>query len=77
MVWLAFALGRMPARARAGVRILMLAFAGAVLGKLMGIAVHRLRTRRLRDTGSAITQFTHSELSRPRIVASSPACCAG
>lgn len=31
---------------RAGVRILIFTFAGAILGKLAGIAVYRLRTRR-------------------------------
>lgn len=35
--------------ARAGVRILIFAFAGATLGKLVGIALYRLRRRRLRD----------------------------
>ena len=33
---------------RAGVRILILAFAGAVLGKLVGMAAYRLRARMLR-----------------------------
>jgi NhaP-type Na+/H+ or K+/H+ antiporter len=51
--------------ARAGVRILILAFAGAVLGKLVGIAIHRFRARMLRDMGSAITRFTHPELAHP------------
>jgi hypothetical protein len=32
--------------ARAGVRILIFAFAGAILGKLVGIAVYRLRSRK-------------------------------
>jgi hypothetical protein len=31
--------------ARAGARILIFAFAGSILGKLVGIAVYRLRTR--------------------------------
>jgi hypothetical protein len=42
--------------ARAGVRILIFAFAGAVVGKLVGIAVYRFRGRTLRDTLSAITR---------------------
>jgi hypothetical protein len=33
--------------ARAGVRTLILAFAGAVIGKLVGIGVYRLRARTL------------------------------
>jgi hypothetical protein len=44
--------------ARAGARILIFAFAGAILGKLVGIAVYRLRTRRLRDILSAITSYS-------------------
>ena len=44
--------------ARAGARILIFAFAGAILGKLVGIAVYRLRTRRLRDMLSAITSYS-------------------
>jgi hypothetical protein len=51
--------------ARAGVRILILALAGAIVGKLVGIAVHRFRARVLRDMGSAITRFTHPELAHP------------
>ncbi len=35
--------------ARAGVRILIFAFAGAVLGKLVGIVLYRLRGRTLRE----------------------------
>jgi hypothetical protein len=31
--------------ARAGVRILIFAFAGAIVGKLVGIAIYRLRAR--------------------------------
>lgn len=42
--------------ARAGIRILIFAFAGAALGKLVGMAVYRLRRRRLR--GSAITRYS-------------------
>lgn len=49
--------------ARAGARILIFAFVGAVLGKLVGIAVYRLRTRRLRDMVCAITR--HSLPGRP------------
>jgi hypothetical protein len=44
--------------ARAGARILIFAFAGAILGKLMGIAVYRLRTRRVRDMLSASTRYS-------------------
>lgn len=40
--------------AGAGARILICGFAGAILGKLVGIAIYRLRTRRLRDMLSAI-----------------------
>jgi hypothetical protein len=40
---------------RAGARILIFPFAAAILGKLVGIAVYRLRTRRLRDMLRAIT----------------------
>ena len=39
--------------ARAGVRVLISAFAGAILGKLIGIALYRLRTRRQRSVLSA------------------------
>ena len=39
--------------ARAGVRILVLALAGAILGKLVGIAVYRLRARKLRNAHRA------------------------
>jgi hypothetical protein len=44
--------------ARAGARILIFAFPGTILGKLVGIAVYRLRTRRLRDRLSAITRYS-------------------
>ena len=44
--------------ARAGARILIFTFAGAVLGKLVGIAVYRLRTRGSRDMSSAITNYS-------------------
>jgi hypothetical protein len=46
--------------ARAGVRILIFAFAGAVLGKLVGIAAYRLRGRTLRDMVGAITRSSLS-----------------
>ena len=39
--------------ARAGVRVLISAFAGAILGKLIGIAAYRLRSRRQRSVLSA------------------------
>ena len=39
--------------ARAGTRILIFAFAGATLGKLVGIAAYRLRARGLRNMLSA------------------------
>jgi hypothetical protein len=42
--------------ARAGVRILIIAFAGAVLGKLLGIALYRLRTRGSHAIVRAITR---------------------
>jgi hypothetical protein len=46
--------------AHAGTRILIFAFAGATLGKLVGIAAYRLRVRglrnRLRNMLSAITR---------------------
>ncbi len=44
--------------ARAGARILIFAFAGAILGKLVGIAVYRLHTRSLRDVLSGITRYS-------------------
>src|SRR5579863_9385369 len=44
--------------ARAGVRILIFAFAGAIFGKLVGIAAYRLRTRSLRDLLRAITRYS-------------------
>jgi len=44
--------------ARAGVRIMIFTFAGAILGKLVGIAVYRLRGRRVRDMLSAITSYS-------------------
>jgi len=42
--------------ARVGIRILIFAFVGAALGKLVGIAVYRLRRRRFGD--SAITRYS-------------------
>ena len=59
--WHKYSLGR------AGVRILIFAFAGAVLGKLVGIAVYRFRTRSLRDMVSAIAR--HALPGRPLNVA--------
>jgi hypothetical protein len=44
--------------ARVGVRILIIAFAGAAFGKLVGIAAYRLRGRTLRDMVSAITRYS-------------------
>ncbi len=44
--------------AHAGVRILIFAFTGAILGKLVGIAVYRLRGRTLRDMVSAIMRYS-------------------
>jgi len=44
--------------ARVGVRILIFAFAGAVLGKLVGIAAYRLRGHTLRDMLSVITRHS-------------------
>jgi hypothetical protein len=44
--------------AHAGVRILIFAFAAAILGKLVGIAAYRLRTRQLRD------RFSETGLAR-------------
>ncbi|HKF00733.1 MAG TPA: hypothetical protein VKB49_00420 [Candidatus Sulfotelmatobacter sp.] len=40
--------------ARAGVRTLIFAFAGAVLGKLVGIAGYRLRARILRARSAGV-----------------------
>lgn len=40
--------------ARAGVRILVFAFAGAILGKVVGIAAYRLRARMSRGVTNAI-----------------------
>jgi len=44
--------------ARGAVRILILAFAGAVLGKLVGIGIYQLRKRRLRGSGSAMVRYS-------------------
>jgi hypothetical protein len=44
--------------ARGGARILIFAFAGAILGKLVGIAAYRLRTRRSRDMVGAIRPYS-------------------
>lgn len=46
--------------AHAGVRILIFSLAGAVLGKLVGIAVYRLRTHSLHDMLGAITRSSSS-----------------
>ena len=48
--------GREYSLARAGVRILVFAFAGAILGKLVGIAAYRLRVRMSRDVTGAIAR---------------------
>lgn len=42
--------------ARAGTRILIFAFAGAIFGKLVGIVVYRLRTRKVRNILDGITR---------------------
>jgi len=42
--------------AHAGVRILILSFVGAILGKLVGIAVYQFRGRTLRDMVNAIAR---------------------
>jgi ABC-type spermidine/putrescine transport system permease subunit II len=52
MHWREYSLGR------ATVRTLIVAFAGAILGKLVGITVYRLRTRRLRGMVSPITRHS-------------------
>jgi hypothetical protein len=44
--------------ARAGLRILISAFAGAILGKLIGIGLYRLSTRRQRGVLSARLNVT-------------------
>jgi hypothetical protein len=44
--------------AHAGARILIFAFAGAILGKIVGIVAYRVRDYTLRDMVTAITRFS-------------------